>query len=451
MKTNQLMLLTDFQNGSDQQSTPSLAGFVRRPAAAGVMVVMVFVAGSIGWATFAPIAAGAVAQGVISPDGSRRTVQHLEGGIIRRILARDGDDVVAGQTLVELQTTQAAATYDMLTEQAQTFAATRARLMAEQAGSPEIEFPADLLRNATSDIRAILDGQRALFQQRRRSYLTQVEIIETRVRQYGEQISAFDAQVKSAAKQIDLIDEELVGKNAMFKQGLTTKSEVLRLERAKASLLGDHGRAVGSILEVQQKIDELAAQKLSLEADRSTDIGTDLEKVRSQYAEVAEKLNASRDVLERTRIVAPVAGKIVNSRFKTDSGVIKPGDPILDIVPSGEQLLIDVQISPVDIDVVRPDLLAIVHLSAYSSRGLPRINGMVKSVSADRIVDQATGSSYFLARVEVSKADLAQLDQSIVLMPGMPAEVTVVTEERTVLAYLLEPFWAAFRRGMREV
>ncbi len=451
MKTNRLMLLTDFQNGPDQQSTPSLAGFVRRPAAAGVMVVMVFVAGSIGWATFAPIAAGAVAQGVISPDGSRRTVQHLEGGIIRRILARDGDDVVAGQTLVELQTTQAAATYDMLTEQAQTFAATRARLMAEQAGSPEIEFPAVLLRNATSDIHAILNGQRALFQQRRRSYLTQVEIIETRVRQYGEQISAFDAQVKSAAKQIDLIDEELVGKNAMFKQGLTTKSEVLRLERAKASLLGDHGRAVGSILEVQQKIDELAAQKLSLEADRSTDIGTDLEKVRSQYAEVAEKLNASRDVLERTRIVAPVAGKIVNSRFKTDSGVIKPGDPILDIVPSGEQLLIDVQISPVDIDVVRPDLLAIVHLSAYSSRGLPRINGMVKSVSADRIVDQATGSSYFLARVEVSKADLAQLDQSIVLMPGMPAEVTVVTEERTVLAYLLEPFWAAFRRGMREV
>jgi HlyD family secretion protein/epimerase transport system membrane fusion protein len=300
-------------------------------------------------------------------------------------------------------------------------------------------------------VRVIITSQETLFQQRRKSFLTQLEIIIDREGQYHEQIKAFQSQVESAAAQIQLIDEELVGKKSLFGQGLTTKSDVLRLERTKAALIGERGRATGSILETQQKIDELATQKVSLEADRATEISTELEKTRSQYAEVTEKLQASRDILDRTIIVAPVSGKIVNSRFKTAAGVIRPGEPILDIVPSDERLLIDAQISPNDIDVVHADLQAIVHLSAYSSRGMPRISGVVKSVSADRIVDEKTGQSHFMARVEVSKEDLDKLDQHVTLLSGMPAEVTIVTDERTVMEYLLEPFLTAFRRGMREV
>lgn len=436
---------------ADRALVPTLAGQVRGPAIAGLSIVMIFVAGSLGWASTAPIAAGAVAPGVISPDGSRRTVQHLEGGIIEKIMARDGEKVEAGQVLVELQTTQVASTYDMLMEQAQTLTAMRARLTAEQSGSSQVDYSSEFLDRAEDNVQVIIASQEALFQQRRKSFVTQLEIIGDRESQYHEQIKAFQAQVDSAAAQIGLIDEELVGKKSLFRQGLTTKSDVLRLERSKAALAGDRGRAAGSILETQQKIDELATQKVSIEADRSTEISTELEKVRSQYAEVAEKLQASRDVLNRTVIVAPVAGKIVNSRFKTDAGVIRPGEAILDIVPSGEQLLIDVQVSPNDIDVVHPDLPAIVHLSAYSNRGLPRINGLVKSVSADRIVDEKTGQSHFLARVEVLKEDLAKLDQHVILLSGMPAEVTIVTDERTVIEYLLEPFLTAFRRGMREV
>lgn len=436
---------------SDRAVLPSLAGQVRRPAIAGLSIVTIFVAGSLGWASTAPIAAGAVAPGVISPDGSRRTVQHLEGGIIDRILARDGEEVKAGQILVELQTTQVASTYDMLMEQAQTLTAMRARLTAEQTDAVQVDYTSDLLDRAKADVQVIITSQEALFHQRRKSFVTQVEIIKDRESQYHEQIKAFQAQVESAAAQIQLIDEELVGKKSLFRQGLTTKSDVLRLERSKAALLGDRGRAASSILEIQQKIDELATQQVSLEADRSTEISTELEKVRSQYAEVAEKLQASRDILDRTMIVAPVSGKIVNSRFKTASGVIRPGEPILDIVPDNEQLLIDVQISPNDIDVVHPDLPAIVHLSAYSNRGMPRINGLVRNVSADRIVDEKTGQSHFLARVEVSKQDLDKLDQHVILQSGMPAEVTIVTDERTVMEYLLEPFLTAFRRGMREV
>ncbi|TDK29672.1 HlyD family type I secretion periplasmic adaptor subunit [Rhizobium deserti] len=435
---------------SRTESPLSLASRVRSPAVTGVIVVMIFVAGAIGWSASAPIAAGAVASGVISPDGSRRTVQHLEGGIIRKIMVRDGDDVAAGQVLIVLQTTQAASVYDMLMEQAQTLTATRARLLTEQAGKEEIDFSSALLTRKNDGIQVILDGQTSLFHQRRKAFHAQLDVLKDRVHQYQEQVSALQAQAKSASTQIDFIDEELKGKNSLFRQGLTTKSDVLRLERAKAALQGDYGRATGSILEVRQKIGELATQKISLEADRAEEVSTELEKIRAQYAEVSEKLHASRDILERTSIIAPISGRIVNSKFKTDSGVIKPGEAIMDIVPTGEQLLIDVHISPNDIDVVRPDLQAIVHLSAYSSSGMPRINGLVRSVSADRIVDPNTGQPYFLARVEVAKEDFIKLGNNFKLLAGMPAEVTIVTEERTVLEYLLEPFLGAFRRGIRE-
>jgi len=429
---------------------PKLSSVVRRPARVGVAIIMVFLAGSLGWASVAPLAAGAVAAGVISPDGSRRTVQHLEGGIIREIKAKDGDDVVAGQVLIVLQATQASAMNDMLTEQVQTLMAARARLLAEQAGKAEIVFPAELLTTKSAHVEAMLQGQTSLFEKRRAAFLAQVEILENRVSQYKEQIGALKSQVESASTQISLITDELKGKISLFKRGLTTKSEVLRLERAKAALYGEHGQHVGAIAEVMQRLDELATQKISLEADRAQEISTDLETLRTEFGEVSEKLNSSRDILERTTIVAPVGGKVVNSRFKTTGGVIRAGEAILDIVPTGERLLIDVRISPSDIDIVRPQLPAIIHLTAYSSRGLPRIDGYVRDVSADSIVDQVTGQSFFLARVEVLKEDLSRIGDDYILLAGMPAEVMIVTGERTVMNYLLEPFLAAFRRGLRE-
>jgi HlyD family secretion protein len=173
--------------------------------------------------------------------------------------------------------------------------------------------------------------------------------------------------------------------------------------------------------------------------------------VRVELAGVTERLVASRDVLTRTVVAAPISGTVVNLRFKTVEGVIRPGEAILDIVPDEEKLLIDARVSPIDIDVVYIGLPAQVRLTAYSSRGLPRISGMVRSVSADRIVDQATSQPYYLARVEVDRGELERLGSAIELVPGMPAEVLIVRRERTMVHYLLEPFRDAFRRSFREV
>jgi HlyD family secretion protein/epimerase transport system membrane fusion protein len=451
-KTQRLLAGKEAERRALPVLSASLAETVRRPVQFGAFIIVVFVAGAMGWASLAPIAAGAVAPGVISPDGNRRTVQHLEGGIIRAILARDGDEVKAGQVLLVLQDTQAAALHDVLSEQANTLLAMHARLVAEQADDDAVLFPPGLLTLGETDprVRAVVSGQAALFEKRRATLLSQIELLDDRERQYEAQIVALSAQVASTEVQIELIAEEIEAKSQLFRQGLLPKSEMLRLQRAAAALHGEHGRLTASIAEVRQRIGETATQRISVTAERAEEVSTELEKVRTEFATVSERLAASRDVLDRTIIAAPVAGKVVNSHFTTRNGVIRPGEPILDIVPTGERLLIDARVSPSDIDVVRPGLAAVVHLTAYSNRGLPRIHGSVLDVSADRIVDPDTGQIYFLARVEVFGQELAELGKQYALLPGMPAEVMIVTGERTTMAYLLEPFMAAFRRGMRE-
>ena len=190
---------------------------------------------------------------------------------------------------------------------------------------------------------------------------------------------------------------------------------------------------------------------LSLSADRADKIAEQLDKVRGELAGVTERLQSSRDILTRTVVTAPISGTIMDLRFKTIEGVIRPGEAILDIVPDTERLLIDARVAPIDIDSVTAGLAAQVRLTAFTSRGLSRIGGMVRSVSADRLVDPATSQPYYLARVEVDREELAQLSTLIELVPGMPAEVLIVRKERTMVEYLLEPFREAFRRSFREI
>lgn len=428
-----------------------LQEIVRMPARYGMALAYLFMVGGIVWSALAPMAEGATATGIVSPDGSRRTVQHLEGGIIKELQVRDGDLVRAGDRLVVLQSTQAAALYDLYLEQARTLEATQARLSAEQEDKGEINFPPDLLASTDERARKIIAGQTLLFNQRRSSLEAQLQILDVRKRQFEEQLSGLRAQVVSVDAQLALTEQEHSVKKSLVDKALLARSETLKLERSKAALDGDRGSFIGQIAEVEQKIGELDTQSMSLKATQSADIADQLEKARAGYIDAAERLNASKDVLDRTVITAPVTGKIANLKFKTSGGVIGPGQAILDIVPTNEELLIDARVSPSDIDVVAAGLQATVHLTAYSSRGMPRVTGTVKSVSADRVTDETTGQSYYLARVEVPQSELEALDEGVVMMPGMPAEVLIVTGKRTVLAYLMEPFMAAFRRGLREV
>jgi HlyD family secretion protein/epimerase transport system membrane fusion protein len=423
---------------------------VRGPARLGLFLIVTFVAGFGAWAAFVPLASGAIAPGVVSPDGSRRTVQHLEGGIIRTLHVRDGDLVEKGQPLLVLESVQPRANHDMQLKQQRTLRITKTRLDAERLGKDELEFAADLL-SAGPEIAAIMSAQRELFTTRRASHESKNRILRQRTAQLREQIKGFEAQVKSASRQIEYLEEELVGKRDLAQKGYLAKPELLRMLRMEAELAGRQGQYEASISEAQQQIGEAELQLLANEAARADQIATQLDQVQAELNALEEKLMASRDVLNRTVITAPVSGTIVNLKFKTVSGVIQPGVPILDIVPADEKLLIEARIAPTDIDVVHAGLKAQVQFTAFASRSAPRIDGLVRSVSADRMVDEVSKKPFYLARVEVEREEVARLGPNIELVPGMPADVLVVTGERTLANYLLRPFLDSVWRTLREV
>jgi HlyD family secretion protein len=425
---------------------------VRGPVVAGLCIIVLLVVGFGGWAATAPLAGGAVAPGVISPDGSRKTIQHLEGGIIGTIMVRDGDTVAASAPLLTLEDTQARAVYEIILSQYRSVLAVQARLASEQLGRSSVEIPPELL--AASDdpaIKEIIEVQRQLFATRRDAHLSRGRVLEQRILQLRDQARGFKAQVDSSKQRLLIVTEELRAKEILFEKRLIAKPAVLALRRAQAEIEGDRGEYQAAIAQAQQQIGETELELVALDAVRANEIAAELDRVHAELARLKQQVNASEDTLRRTVITAPVAGKVMDLRFKTRGGVIQPGEPILDIVPLNDDLLIDARVSPVDIDVVHPGLPAQVHLLAYAQRNLPQIEGKVLSVSADSLRDEQTGVSYYLVRVEVDRQQLARVAADVQLVPGMPAEVLIVTGERTLLGYLVQPFRDMFRRSLREV
>jgi HlyD family secretion protein/epimerase transport system membrane fusion protein len=384
---------------------------------------------------------------VLSPDGSRKTIQHLEGGIIAEIMVKDGDVVGPGAPLVTLEDTQARAIYDVLLGQYHALRAVQARLTAEQLESDDITFPEDLLASDDPEVQNIVAMQRQLFVARHEAHESGKRVLAQRIRQIRDQIRGLDAQLASTVKRLEIVTEELGAKEFLFSKDLLPKPQLLEVRRAQADIEGDRGEYSASIAQSEQQIGETELELFAKDAERAQEI----DRVRGELAKVKEQLGASKDTLGRTIIAAPVSGTVVNLAFKTPGGVIQPGEPILDIVPADDDLLIDARVAPIDIDVVHAGLHAQVHLSAYSQRRLPRIDGIVRSVSADSLRDEKTGMSYYLARVEVDRENLAHLGSNIQLVAGMPAEVLIVTEQRTLLGYLSQPFRDMFRRALREV
>jgi HlyD family secretion protein/epimerase transport system membrane fusion protein len=379
-------------------------------------------------------------------------VQHLEGGIIRAILVQDGSLVRSGDPLIVLEDVQARAGFDVLQARFYTLAATRARLLAEQAGVASVRFP-DRLIQATSDHAAALEAmvaQRALFATRDKALADRKGILGRRIGQLREEIAGLEAQIRADSRRIDLIDQEIEGVEQLYRKGLERKSRLLALQRGRADIEGNRAERRAGIARAEQAIGETELRIIAQDTARLEAIGEEASRVQVELAEVEQRLAASRDVLERTVIMAPSEGTVVELRFRTPGGVIRPGEPLLDIVPQNEELLVDARISPRDIDSVRAGLGARIVLPEFAQRHMPQIEGRVRQVSADAMVDPQSGQRYFAIRVEVDRARLAALEPEIRLTPGMPAEVYVVTGERTVLDYLLSPFYDSLRRAFRE-
>ena len=420
------------------------------PLAAGAFLLIAFFAGFGGWAALAPLSSATVAEGVIRVETHRKTVQHLEGGIVREILVNEGDKVTAGQVLMRLDKTQSGTTVSVLQDQQDALLALQARLEAERDGLDAIQFPPELsARQSDPKVAIVVGGQQKIFDTRRQSLRAQLGILSQRVEQLGSEIAGHKAQLVSANEQIQLTQEEIATVTDLLNRGLERKPRLLALQRQQSYLEGSRGEQLGAIAKAQQEIGEAKLQSADLLDKRSSEIALELRDTQSRLLENRQKLGAAVDVDNRMEVVAPVSGQVVDLKVHTLGGVVRPGDALLDIVPQSDELVVEARVRPVDIDAVHAGQSAQVALTAYKQRTTPRLDGRLATVSADALIDESRHISYYSAEIHIDSSELAKLN-GVQLYPGMPAEVMIVTGERTLLQYFIQPVIDSFHRAFRE-
>lgn len=434
---------------SPKAADPSLAQVTRWPRRLGYAAFLLLVAGFGAWASTAPLASAAIAPAVVSPDGSRKTIQHLEGGIIRTIHVREGDWVAKGQKLITLEDTQARAGRDELRERFVHLLTTEARLVAEQADANDIAFPQELRALGVSESHPTMLGQRDLLLSRRATREGRDRILGQRVKQLEEEITGLREIIAAQDTQLMLIGKEIKSVEDLYSKGLERLPRLLALQREQAGLRAGQAANRAAIARDKQEIGEAEMQLLTLRQENRERVNEELTKVRAGLAELRSQLPSRTDVLSRTVIEAPIAGTVMNVRVTTETGVIGAGAPLLDIVPAENKLIIDARVKPIDIDTVRPGMRSRILLTAYRQRNMPQIHGVLRTISADRLIDDRSGEPYFLAKVEVDRSEIARLP-GVRLSPGMPAEVMILTGEQTVLAYFLGPLLELLARSFRE-
>ncbi len=435
-------------------ATPRVAGMpgpdLGRTIILGFTIIAVFVGGFGLWAGLAPLRGAVVAPGAVIVDGKRKTIQHLEGGIVREIDVRDGDRVTANQVLMRLDNTQAAATLQQVTARFDAATALVARLTAEELDKTQIDFPPSLMaRRDDPDVAKLMGGQEAIFKARLNELNSQTEILQRRDAQAADEIRGLEAQIAAERQQLSLIAEEIKDKTYLLQKGLIPKPEVLQLQRQAAQIEGTMNQNVTSIAQAKQSIGETQLRISELRTNRVNEASKEHGDALKDLFDNTERMRAARDVLDRTVVRAPLDGTVMELAVHTLGGVVAPGATLMEIVPSADQLEIEAKVPVNDIEHVRAGLPAQVRLIAYSQRDTPMLDGTVSWVSADRIDDQKSGSSYYTARIDVDRKQLAALSQ-VKLYPGMPVETMILGSKRTALDYLLGPVNRTFARGMRE-
>jgi HlyD family secretion protein len=403
------------------------------------------------WSTFAPLESAAIAVGTVESESSRKTIQHLEGGIIKEILVADGDVVRAGQTLILMDDTKARAEVQSLRGQLWDATAREARLLAEQRGSERVSFPAELQeeQKASLSAAAVVASQESIFETRQQVVQSQVTMIRDKRLQLEKEIAGLKEQESATARRSEIVREEVATVVYLVNKGLERRPRLLNLEREMAEIDGRHGEIAAQISRAEQVIGESQTALLKLAIDRQNEIAQSLRDAQNQIFQLRERLQAAADQLTRTEVKAPEAGVITDLRVHTPGGVIGAGASLMDLVPRQDRLIVSARVRPEDIDVVRPGLSADVQLLPYNQRRVPRLQGTVMHVSADRLLDKRTDQPYYATKIRVQDPRLTETD-AVKIIPGMPTQVFIRTGRGTVALYALRPLLDSFNNAFHE-
>lgn len=422
----------------------------RTPLLIGWAIVAFAVGGSFAWAALAPLDSAVVASGTVSVESNRKTVQHLEGGIVREIAVKDGDVVEQGQVLFRLDITAGEAEFEAVRSQKAALLAEEARLLSERDLLREIRFPREVLdrQDDPTVAHAIADQQR-LFRERGALIRAQTDVLKARIQQEKEELAGAEQEQLSGQKQIEWLDQELPGLRTLYEKGLVQWTRITSLERQRAQLEGVTAKAAATHARLQHSVSQTELEIAELMQKFQQEIAGEIAAIRRQIAEMTQKQRVSQDILNRLAITAPQAGVVQGLKVFTPGGIIRPGDPLLDIVPLNEEFVVRAQVSPFSMDVVHAGQRAELRFPAFHLPYIPVMFGVVRTLSHDRLVDESTNEPYFAAEIVADKSTLPD-EIKEKLRAGMPVDVVIVSGERTPLQYLLAPLTDRLRKGMRE-
>lgn len=425
---------------------------MKGPMTLGAIVMFILLGGFGFWAATTNISGAIVASGQIEVDQNRQVVQHPDGGVVAEILIDEGDTVVAGQTLIRLDPTLLRSELTIIDGQYFELVARRGRLNAERDNLDAIEFDPELLVLAENDpeIADLVDGQSRLFQARRDTLRREVEQLGKRSDQIQDQVRGIEAQQAALLSQLDLIEGELSAQQSLLDRGLAQASAVSELRRQQAALQGSVGELTAQKAQAEGRITENEIEVLKLETARRETAITTLRDLQFRERELGEQRRALRERLSRLDITAPVGGVVYGLQVFAPRSVIRAADPVLYIVPQDRPLVIAVQVEPIHIDKLFIDQGVSLRFSALDQRQTPELFGEVTQVSADAFTDEASRFSYYRAEIVLKTGELERLPKGSTLIPGMPVEAFIRTEDRTPLEYLVKPFTDYFVKAFRE-
>ncbi|MBZ0261392.1 MAG: HlyD family type I secretion periplasmic adaptor subunit [Hyphomicrobiales bacterium] len=423
---------------------------LRRFQIVGFLSVLLMVGVVGGWANFTHLNGAVIAPATIMVETYSKKVQHKEGGIVGEIRVKDGDRVEIGQALVVLDNTETKSELAIIDGLLDEALAKRARLEAQRDLASVIVFPAEILARANEPgVAAIMAGQTKLFNARLQAIAGKKEQLNQQIGQLTEQIGGLESQRVSKEKQLTLISAELTDLKDLQTKGLVPVSRVMAMDRETARLDGERGELVASKASAEARIAEVRVQILQIDEEDLSQTLTELREIEGKVAELKERKFAVASRLERMVIKAPITGDVYQLAVHTVGGVIGPGEPLMLIVPEADELILQAQVMPQDIDKVRTGQIAHIRFPAFNSRLTPEVAAEVTQISADTSRIDASSPAFYSVRLMISATELAKLGDNK-LKPGMPAEAFIQTEAQTPMTYFLKPLTDQFAHALRE-
>ena len=423
-----------------------------RPLTIGIIALFILVGGFGAWAIQAQISGAIVSTGKIEVDQNRQIVQHPDGGVVHDILVEEGDVVEDGDVLVQLDETLLASELTIIEGQLFEMMARRGRLESERDGEIDIVFDDEIrtVSQTSEDVREQMAGQVRLFVARSASIEKEIEQLGKRRIQITDQIIGIDAQMDAMNIQLDLLAQELANQQELLDKGLAQIARVLNLQREQARLSGTVGELKAQRAQAEGRITELEIEILKIETQRREEAITRLRDLQFQELELSEQRRNLEERLSRLEIRAPVSGIVYGMQIFAKRSVIRPADPVLYLVPQDKPLVITAQVEPIHVDELYVNQEVSVRFSALDSRTTPELFGRVTQVSADAFQDEQTAFSYYRAEIELNDGELERLPEGTILIPGMPVETYMKTNDRSPLEYLVKPLADYFAKALRE-